>query len=101
MAKNDFIAVTGDDWYQRRRKDAEGEFFRNMANQGPRRDPAATRQGIYCFTAGGKLLAYKNAGQNADVMREVFKEALNKFKALPESEQKPDLASLGQRGIPD
>ena len=40
--------------YQRRRQDAEGEFFRKVADQGPRKGKGgATRQGIYCFTASG------------------------------------------------
>ena len=66
MATEDFVPVAADDWYQRRRQDAEGEFFRKVADQGPRKgEGGGTRQGIYCFTADGKLLAYKNAGQNA------------------------------------
>ena len=36
MATENFIAVTGDDWYQRRREDAEGEFFRKISDQAGR-----------------------------------------------------------------
>ena len=72
MASHDYVPVAGDDWYQRRREDAEGRFFRQVADQGPRRGAGgSTRQGIYCLTADGQLLAYKNAGQDASVMREV------------------------------
>jgi hypothetical protein len=90
MAREDFVAVTGDDWYQRRRQDAEGEFFRKMASQGPRKgEGGSTRQGIYCLTASGKLLAYKNAGQAPEVMRETLQHALAEWRKLPAGERQP------------
>jgi hypothetical protein len=90
MARQEYVPVTGDDWYQRRRDDAEGRFFRHVADQGPRKgEGGVTRQGIYLFTAGGKLLAYKNAGQAPDVMREVLKQGLADWKKLPPSERRP------------
>jgi hypothetical protein len=65
MAKEQYIAVACDDWYQRRRTDAEGRFFKQVSDQGPRGgNHTSTRQGIYVLTASGKLLGYKNAGQN-------------------------------------
>jgi len=90
LVRDEFIPVTGDDWYQRRRDDDEGRFFRHVADQGPRQgEGGATRQGIYVFTASGQLLAYKNAGQNPDVMRQVFRGALAAWKNLPEPERRP------------
>jgi hypothetical protein len=90
MATNDYIAVAADDWYQRRRQDAEGAFFISVANQGPRKgEGGSTRQGIYCFTADGKLLAYKNAGQNPEVMRDTLRLGLREWKKLPEDRRKP------------
>ena len=32
LATEEFIPVAGDDWYQRRREDAEGEFFKKVAD---------------------------------------------------------------------
>src|SRR5262245_13182747 len=99
MAREDFVAVTADDWYQRRRQDAEGEFFRKVANQGPRKgEGGATRQGIYVLTADGELLSWKNAGQNAEVTREELKRALGKFAKLPESRRKPGAVEFGEPG---
>lgn len=96
MANEEYIPVTGDDWYQRRRQDAEGEFFRKVADQGPRKGRGgSTRQGIYCFTADGELLAYKNAGQDADVMREVFQQGLAKWKRLPSARRKAGAVRIG------
>ena len=84
-----FVPVTGDDWYQRRRDDDEGAFFRAVANQGPQKGKGgSTRQGIYCLTASGKLLSYKNA-QDPDVMREAIGLGLKRWNALPASERKP------------
>jgi hypothetical protein len=89
MATEDYVPVTGDDWYQRRRNDAQGEFFRGIADQGPRKGASgSTRQGIYCFTADGKLLAYKNAGQAPDVMREVLRQGLREWRKLPADRRK-------------
>jgi hypothetical protein len=97
MVKNDLIAVAGDDWYQRRKQDAEGEFFRNVADQGPRKGAGGdTRQGIYVFTAGGKLLAYGNHS-DAAVMRGFITTALTKFKQLPASERAPGAVKMEQR----
>ena len=102
MAREDFVAVAADDWYQRRRQDAEGRFFISVAEQGPRKGAGgSTRQGIYALTASGKLLAYKNAGQNPDVMREVITDARRKWKALPESERKPGAVQVGDAGATD
>src|SRR5262249_7858538 len=94
MATDRFIAVSGDDWYERRRQDDEGEFFRAVAKQagrdgGGQPSGGSTRQAIYCATADGQLLAFKNAGQAPDVMREVFKQALAKWEKLPEERRKP------------
>src|SRR5262245_55112695 len=90
MATEDYVPVAADDWYQRRREDAEGEFFRGVADQGPRKgEGGATRQGIYCFTADGKLLTYKNAGQNPDVMRDTIRQGPREWQRLPEARRKP------------
>src|SRR5579883_3274495 len=94
LATEEFITVAGDDWYQRRRDDPEGVFFRKMSDQGPRRNTdGSTRQGIYCFTASGKLLAYKNH-HDPEVMKAVLKKAVIAFEDLPESERKPGAVKI-------
>jgi hypothetical protein len=96
MAREDFIAVTGDDWYQRRRQDDEGEFFRKVADQGPRRgEGGSTRQGVYVLTAGGKLLAYRNH-RDPNVTRTVLKQALRDFQKLPEDQRRPGGVEVGE-----
>ena len=102
MAREEFVAVACDDWYQRRRRDAEGEFFVNVANQGPQRGQGgATRQGIYILTAGGKLLSWKNTGQLPDVTVDMFRNALQKWRSLPESERAPGAVKVPDLGKVD
>jgi hypothetical protein len=79
-----------------------GKFFRSVADQGPRKgEGGSTRQGIYCFTADGKLLAYKNAGQNPDVMREVFRQALREWQRLPAERRRPGAVRVDDAGKVD
>jgi hypothetical protein len=102
MATNDYVPVAGDDWYQRRRQDTEGRFFREVASQGPRKgEGGSTRQGIYCFTADGKLLAYKNAGQAPVVMRETLRQGLHEWRKLPAQRRKPGAVTVVGSGKTD
>ena len=98
MATHDYVPVACDDWYQRRRQDAEGKFFRDVSDQGPRGHQRDTRQGIYVLTAGGRLLAWKNAGQNPTVMREALRDGLAKWAKLPESERAPGAVKVPEAG---
>jgi hypothetical protein len=99
LATEDFVPVSGDDWYQRRRQDAEGEFFRKVASQGPRKGQGGgTRQGIYVLTADGELLSYKNAGQLADVTRDELNRGLAKFRKLPANRREPGAVEIGEPG---
>jgi hypothetical protein len=89
LLKTRFVAAAGDDWYRRRRQDAEGEFFRRVADQSPRKgEGGSTRQGLYCFTASGELLAYRNSFDPAAV-KALLKQALDKWQSLPESARQP------------
>lgn len=92
MASEDFVPVVGDDWYQRRRDDAEGRFFRKVSDQAGRgsydASGGSTRQAIYCLTADGKLLASKNAGQLPDEMRNTLRDALKRWKSLPAAQRR-------------
>lgn len=56
LLKESFVCVAIDQWYQRRQKDAEGEFYRKIMKQGPRHNFAKTTQGLYVADADGKLL---------------------------------------------
>jgi hypothetical protein len=97
MAKTQFIAVTGDDWYSRRRNDAEGKFFRAMAQQGPRRN-SGTKQSVYCLTASGKFLAARPGDVQPQYMRETLRQGLAAWAKLPQAERKPGAIKVGDPG---
>ena len=102
LGREQFVAVACDDWYQRRRRDAEGEFFTGVANQGPRKgEGGSTRQGIYILTASGKLLSWKNVGQNPTAMLGMMREGLEKWKRLPDSERAPGAVKVPEHGEVD
>ena len=102
LTQTDFVPVSTDDWYTRRRQDSEGEFFRKVADQSPRKGlNGATRQGIYVFTADGELLAFKNNGGDAGDMKKVFALAKAKFDKLPEARRKPGGVTVPAAGKPD
>lgn len=99
LASDDFVPCTIDDWYQRRRQDDEGRFFVSVANQGPRKGvDGATRQGIYCLTADGELLNFKNAGQSVEATKEQLLQALKKFRALPAERREPGAVTVPESG---
>jgi hypothetical protein len=101
MAQHDFIPVAADDWYQRRRQDDEGEFFRKVADQGPRKgDGGGTRQGVYALTATGKLLGYRNH-PDPDVMRKFITDALKAWHKLPAEQRAPQAVQVAERARVD
>ncbi len=98
LATEQCIPVASDDWYNRRKRDAEGDFFRSVSNQGPRGNKGiggSTRQGMYIFTASGKLLGYRNNWDPNNMRREI-QQALKQFAALPEKDRTP-----GAVNVPD
>ncbi len=95
LINNNFIPVAADDWYQRRREDDEGVFFRKVADQGPRKGQGgSTRQGIYAFTASGKLLGYRN-NHDVDVMRRFVQDSLKAWEKLPAAERAKGAIEVG------
>ncbi len=78
MLKNDFIPVAIDQWYQRQQKDAEGDFYRKIAGQGPRKEFSGTTQGRYICSPDGTLLGYNN-NRGPERIGELMKSALANF----------------------
>lgn len=79
-----FVPVTADINKAIHRRDAEGEFFRKIAEQGHyagRTKPTKTRQGLYVPLANGQLLASVNS-RSADEVLEMMKHAITKFEKL-------------------
>lgn len=91
MLRTQFVPVAIDQAYERRQQDAEGEFYRKFAGQGPRGDFAGTTQGFYVATAAGDLLLYNNNRDPAKVLR-LAKRARERFAASPAA--KAEVASI-------
>ncbi len=76
------MAVALDQWYQRRQKDAEGDFYRKIASQGPRK-PAQqgdrTTQGLYAAAPDGTFLGFTN-NRSPDYVKRVLKKALQDYR---------------------
>jgi hypothetical protein len=80
MLKTRFIPVAIDQAYQRRQQDTEGEFYRQIAGQGPRSNFNSTTQGFYIATASGDLLLYNNNRDPAK-LRRLMKQKLTEFES--------------------
>ena len=80
LLKSRFIAVAIDQAYHRRQQDAEGEFYRKIAGQGPRNDFKKTTQGLYLASASGELLGFNN-NRGGDRVKALMKKALEQFQA--------------------
>ena len=79
LLKSRFINVAIDQAYQRRQQDDEGDFYRQLAGQGPRNNFNGTTQGLYVGTADGKLLGFTN-NRGPDRVKQTLTQALDKFK---------------------
>ena len=88
MLNEDFIPVAIDQWYHRRQKDAEGEFYRKIAGQGPRSDFQSTTQGRYICTPAGELLGFNN-NRGPDRIGRLMKQALDEFEPSSIESVKP------------
>lgn len=94
LLRDHFVVAAADDWYQRRQDDPVGEFFRSVANQGPRKGQGgSTRQGRYAFTASGKLLGYNNNRDPQRILR-MLRESLEEFRQLPAEERAPEAVEV-------
>jgi hypothetical protein len=72
-----------------------------VANQNPEKGAEGqTRQGLYCFTASGKLLSYNNH-QDTDGVREMLEQGLAAWNRLPDSERRPGAVKVPDPGKAD
>jgi hypothetical protein len=94
FVNENFIPVAGDDWYHRQRDDAVGKFFRAVAAQGPRGGAMDdTNQGLYCFTASGKLLWFRNTSDPGATLG-ALRQVVYAFRRLPAEEREPGAVKI-------
>jgi hypothetical protein len=60
LLREEFVPVALDVWYEQRRNDRAGAFFRAVAAQRPDYDPERTAQGLYVCTPRGDLVYFTN-----------------------------------------
>ena len=84
LLKTKFVPVAINQAYQRQQKDAEGEFYRKIAGQGPRKNFNNTTQGFYIATPSGDLLLYNN-NRDVEKVRRLMQQKLSEFTARPAS----------------
>lgn len=94
LLDEEFVAVAGDDWYQRKKKGDEGRFYRKVVEQGPRKGDG-TRQGHYVFTAQGKLLGFNN-NRGPEKRLAMMREALEKWELLSDEEKAAEVAEVAK-----
>ncbi len=92
MLKSRFVPVALDQAYQRRQQDAEGDFYRKIAGQGPRNNFQSTTQGLYAAGPDGHFLGYTN-NRGSDRVKRMLAQALDRY-------QPSEVAAL-HRGKPD
>jgi hypothetical protein len=81
LLQTKFVPVAIDQFYQRQQKDAEGDFYRKIATQGPRKNVTDTTQGLYIATADGKLLAFNNNRGPARI-KQLLEQSVRDFQPL-------------------
>jgi hypothetical protein len=91
LLQTQFVPVAIDQFYQRQQKDAEGDFYRKIATQGPWKDLNGTTQGLYIATADGKLLAFNN-NRGPERIKALLEKSLRDFHPVAVSSIKPGAA---------
>jgi len=100
ILKENFVPVVGDDWYQRRRRDEVGKFFRGVVDQTWKggkwgNNGGDNRQGIYCFTPSGRMLTeMKNIGSLPGELKRLLLSALNGWNRLPAEDRRPGAVTV-------
>jgi hypothetical protein len=103
LLKGEFVPVAVDRWYEHRRQDETGEFYRKVAFQGPRGKTDETTQGRYACTADGRLLGFNNnrdVGRLKGMLAKALAE-LSKLSPPPPPPSPPATGAAGEAGKPD
>ncbi len=91
LLQTKFVPVAIDQFYQRQQKDAEGDFYRRIASQGPRKNVNGTTQGLYIATAEGKLLAFNN-NRGPERIRRLLEQSLKDIQQVSVTPIEPGAA---------
>ena len=67
-----------DQWYTRRQKDTEGDFYRKICLQSPQNNVNSTTQGLFLAAPDGKLLGFTN-NRSPEWVKAMLKKGLAQF----------------------
>jgi hypothetical protein len=81
-----------DQWYTRRQKDPEGDYYRKICLQSPQNNVNSTTQGLFLVAPDGTLLGFTN-NRSPEWARDMIKKGLAKYQ--------PAEAALLQNPKPD
>jgi len=100
--KKRFVPVALDVWYEERREDAAGDYFRKVVHQREGLKPDQTTQGFYAFAPDGTLLQGWNH-RGADRLKQNLAKALDgwKPKKAKDAKQAGDGESVATPGGTD
>jgi hypothetical protein len=87
LLRTEFIAVAIDQAYERRQQDAEGDYWRRIVDQSPRKGTTGTTQGFYVVAPSGDLLLFNNNRHPEKVLR-LTKQAAREFAASDRAKTK-------------
>jgi hypothetical protein len=73
-----FVPVALDVWYEERRQDPAGEYFRKVVYQREGMSPDRTTQGLYAFAPDGTLITGWN-NRNVAKLRDQLRQALDDY----------------------
>jgi hypothetical protein len=107
LLQENFIPVVGDDWYQRRRKDDVGKFFRSVVDQTwkggnweAQGGGGDNRQGIYIFTPAGRMLTeMKNVGGMPREVEALLRRGLRSWNELPAEARRPGAVAVPEPAL--
>tara|TARA_R110002096_G_scaffold5766_3_gene26487 strand:- start:1336 stop:2238 length:903 start_codon:yes stop_codon:yes gene_type:complete len=95
LLRSEFVAVAIDQAYERRQQDAEGDFWRRIVDQSPRKGTKGTTQGFYIVAPSGELLLFNNNRHPEKVLR-LTKQTARKFARSDRSKTKAAAIAAGK-----
>jgi hypothetical protein len=98
------VPVASDDWYERRRNDAEGDFFRRVFHGGASHarlsgNDCTTSQGIYCLTPSGRQLGTFREAVKPKDLSAALRRVASDYRGLPANQRSPNDVALGDQDV--
>ena len=100
LLQEDFVPVAVDCWYEERRQDPVGEFYRRVIDQREGMRPGRTTQGFYACSPNGDLLRGWN-NRNVERLRNYLRQVAKEYRPVEAGELTGDIDARYDRSLPD